>query len=216
MHRLILSVWKAAPTVYWLTRDCRCPGPIFPKPMPWMRDAVDWVLDNRPKERETAAICHGDFNASNILIQDGQISGILDWHLSIADPAYGIARTIQVLSLFYKLWIPESDWAILEGNTQKYLNAYQTILPLNDSKIIYGRIVYCMFCLFLGAVGSPIMRHPVVVKDQIEFIDKVTGFACQCLIGQIRSKHAHNQEKRCLIAPEKNLSMEENSNLNWP
>ena len=145
----------------------------LPKELPFMRDIRTWVFDNRRPEKETPAICHGDFHTHNILVQDGEVSGILDWHLSIADPAYDIARTVQVLSVFSKVYIPDSD--ILEENTQQYLEAYQTALPLNHAKIMFGRVVYSIFCLMAGASGHQFLRHQVVVEDQLKLIHDVTG-----------------------------------------
>ena len=145
----------------------------LPKEIHFLRDTLNWVLENRKAEKETLAICHGDFHTHNILIKDGQVSGILDWHLSISDPAYDIARTIQVLSVFSKVYVP--DWALLEKNTQQYLDAYQTILPLNHSNIMFGRVVYSIFCLMAGASGHQFLRDPVIVNDQIDLIHKVTG-----------------------------------------
>ena len=147
----------------------------FSQEQPLIREALNWVLCNRRTELETLAICHGDFHPSNILVQDGQVSGILDWHFSIADPTYDVARTIQGLSIFAKVVTPESDWAILELATQQYLSAYQSILPLDNSKIVFGRIVYSIYCWIMGTVGNEFLRHPVIVKDQIDFIHEVTG-----------------------------------------
>ena len=147
----------------------------LPKVVPHTRNAVNWVLDNRQSERETLAICHGDFHANNILIQDGQVSGILDWHLMIADPAYDVARSVQVISLFLKVNTPKPDWPQLEVLKLRYLSEYQSILPLDNRKIIFGRVVYSLLCLMFGASGQQFMRHPVVVKEQIDLIHEVTG-----------------------------------------
>ena len=64
---------------------------------------IDWLLENRPPEPERLAVCHGDFHPLNILVQDGIVTGVLDWPgFIIADPALDIANTIVLSTIPFK------------------------------------------------------------------------------------------------------------------
>jgi aminoglycoside phosphotransferase (APT) family kinase protein len=47
---------------------------------PEIREAVDWLIQNRPPEPERLAICHSDFHLMNILQQNGKVTSILDYY----------------------------------------------------------------------------------------------------------------------------------------
>ncbi|MBW2363945.1 MAG: phosphotransferase family protein [Deltaproteobacteria bacterium] len=73
---------------------------IIAKELHWIRDVVDWLMVNRPPEPERLVICHGDFHSGNILIQDGKVTGVLDWGgFLITDPALDIANTIKLITV---------------------------------------------------------------------------------------------------------------------
>jgi aminoglycoside phosphotransferase (APT) family kinase protein len=147
----------------------------LPKELSWIRDAAEWMVENRPPEPGRLAICHGDFHPNNILIQNGQVTGVLDWHLTIADPAFDIAYTIQVLTVHSKAAIPDSEWASLEMVSRLYLDAYRAQIPLDSAKLDYYRVVNSLRTLIDGFIGNQHLSHPFIVKDLIEFVNKVTG-----------------------------------------
>jgi len=147
----------------------------LPKKLSWIRGAAKWLIENRPPEPDRLAICHGDFHPSNILIQDGQVTGVLDWHLTIADPAYDIAYTIQIITVNSKVSKPDSEWANLEMFSRQYLDAYRAQIPLDSAKLDYYRVVNSLRTLIDGFMGNQHLSHPLIVKDLIEFVHKVTG-----------------------------------------
>ncbi len=147
----------------------------LPKKLSWIRDTAEWMVDNRPPEPGRLAICHGDFHPNNILIQDGQVTGVLDWHLTIADPAYDIAYSIQVITVHTKAVMPNSEWARYEMLSQRYQESYQEQIPLDSAKLNYYRVVNSLRTLIGGFLGNQHLSHPLIVKNLIEFINKVTG-----------------------------------------
>jgi aminoglycoside phosphotransferase (APT) family kinase protein len=63
---------------------------------PWLDAAMAWLVKNCPPDPGKLAICHGDFHPLNILVQDGRVSGVLDWPgLMVADPVLDIAFTLS-------------------------------------------------------------------------------------------------------------------------
>jgi aminoglycoside phosphotransferase (APT) family kinase protein len=59
---------------------------------PTLKFAFDWLKRHVPQNIERLSIVHGDLSERNILLQDGDITGILDWELwHIGDPNEEIA-----------------------------------------------------------------------------------------------------------------------------
>ena len=145
----------------------------------WIRDGVDWLMENRPPEPERLAVCHGDFHPLNILIQDGKITGVLDWPtFLIADPALDIANTIVVTTIPSKHLAStvEQDFSSVdwEMTAELYLDAYRSQRLLDSTHLDYYRVMRSVNALIQGFEGQKIWQHPLIVKDLIEFIQKVT------------------------------------------
>jgi len=156
--------------------------------LPWSRDGVDWLVENRPAEPAHLAICHGDFHPQNILIQDGKVTGVVDWGgFIIADPAMDIANTIWLITVAYKLlasgMVPDLgsgfgrefasvDW---EEFSQQYLDAYRALLPLDTTNIDYFMVKRSVEALMEGVRGQEVLHHPLIVEDLVELIYKVAG-----------------------------------------
>jgi aminoglycoside phosphotransferase (APT) family kinase protein len=141
---------------------------------PWTRVLLDWLIKNRPPEPERLAICHGDFHPLNILIMEGKVTGVLDWHLYIADPILDVANTIRLITMIIHFSVPGAefiDWATF---IQKYLDAYRTQLPLDLTHIDYYRVVQNLVFLY-DSGNMQALRLPSLIKESLEFIHKVTG-----------------------------------------
>ena len=141
------------------------------------RDIAEWLIENRPPEPERLAICHGDFHPGNILIQDGKVTGVLDWHLFIADPALDVANTINIITVHFKhsSELPafvSVDWEMV---VQLYLDAYRAEIPLDSTNLDYYRVLQSCLALADGMAGNQALRYPPLVKDLLEFIHKGTG-----------------------------------------
>jgi len=147
---------------------------------PWLRDAGDWLIEHQPSEPEKLAVCHGDFHPLNILVQDGRITGVLDWPgFMIADPALDIAITLVLITIPYKHIAPSlrSDLSSVDFDivAERYLEAYQKDKDYDAEHLDYYRVRRCIQALIHGAQGQTSWQHPGVVKDLIDFILVVTG-----------------------------------------
>lgn len=141
---------------------------------PWARAILDWLIKNRPPEPERLAICHGDFHPLNILIKDGKVTGVLDWHLFIADPVLDIANTIKLITMAKHLSGSGAESVDWETFLRKYLDAYRAQLPLDLTNMDYYRVVQNLVFLYDG-INMQALRHPLLLQESIEFIHKVTG-----------------------------------------
>ena len=147
--------------------------------LPWIREGLNWLKENRPPESEQLAVCHGDFHPLNILIQDGKVTGVLDWPgFKIADPVFDVANTIVLSTIPSKHVISSMgrfssvDW---ESFVQLYLDAYRTQSHLDCEHLDYYRVRRCVDALIQGFEGQKIWQHPLIVKDLIEYIYKITN-----------------------------------------
>ena len=146
----------------------------------WIRGVIKWLKKNRPPEPEALSVCHGDFHPLNILMQNGKVTGVLDWgSFLIADPALDIACTIMLITvnskhLFPALKLPfhSLDWEML---AEQYLDAYRSQRLLDSTHIDYYKVMRSANALLQGFEGQKILQHPLIVKDLIECIHKITG-----------------------------------------
>lgn len=80
--------------------------------------ALTWLDLHRPIE-VSVCLCHGDLSLSNILIDDDEVSGIVDWDQArVTDVSYDIARLPGEVA---RLGLPEEDATLFR---QAVLGAY--------------------------------------------------------------------------------------------
>ena len=140
---------------------------------PWLKEGVEWLVENRPPEPERLVICHGDFHPLNILVQDGKVTGVLDWPgFIVADPVLDIANTITLteISAKYMLGLKNPETVI-----QVYLGAYRAQRPLDLGALDYYRARRCIHALVEGAEGQQVWRQPGIVADLLATTHEVTG-----------------------------------------
>lgn len=59
----------------------------------WLERGLRWLEEHQPRAPQRSVICHGDL-AGNTLIENGAVSGVLDWKTArVADPALAVAHT---------------------------------------------------------------------------------------------------------------------------
>jgi len=82
----------------------------------WLAPALDWIVENRPKEPERLRLLHGDFHPLNILVLKGKVSGVLDWStFLIGDPALDVAITRFLGLVAFPYYLDHIDWPRLIG-----------------------------------------------------------------------------------------------------
>jgi aminoglycoside phosphotransferase (APT) family kinase protein len=140
---------------------------------PWLKEGVDWLIENCPPEPTGLAVCHGDFHPLNILVQDGQVTGVLDWPgFIVADPVLDIANTVTLTQISAKhiLGLQEVGPAV-----ELYLDAYRAQRPLDLGNLDYYRARRCIHALWEGAGGQSVWQHPGIVQDLVATTQAVTG-----------------------------------------
>jgi aminoglycoside phosphotransferase (APT) family kinase protein len=139
----------------------------------WLAETVDWLMENRPPESERLSVCHGDFHPMNILVRDGQVTGVLDWGgFMVADPIVDVATTVVLTTISAKHLLSLAEW---ETAVDMYLDAYRARRSLDLRHLDYYRVRRCAIALVDGASGQSVWQHPMIVKDLTEYIGKVAG-----------------------------------------
>jgi len=151
--------------------------------LPWIREAVGWLIDHRPPEPRRLAVCHGDFHALNILVDGGKVSGVLDWPgFAITDPVFDVANTIVLTTIPAKHLTASMegfssvDW---DGVVALYLSAYRAEKPLDSTNLDYYQVKRCTMALIQGFEGQKVWQHPLIVADLIGYIHEITGIPIQ-------------------------------------
>ena len=140
---------------------------------PWLIEAVEWLVKNRPRDPEVLRICHCDFHPLNILFKNNKVQAVLDWGgFLLADPVLDVAVTSWISTVVTRVLLPDLD---PEQLRESYLNAYREIRPLDETNITYYRVSRSVMDLISGAQGQPIMAHPETIKLQLTSICEVTG-----------------------------------------
>jgi aminoglycoside phosphotransferase (APT) family kinase protein len=147
--------------------------------LPWARESVNWLVENRPPEPEQLAVCHGDFHPLNILVDNGQVTGVLDWGgFAVTDPIYDVANSVVISTIPAKHLLgsmavyADVDW---ENFASSYLSAYLSENPLDLTCLDYYRVRRCVMSLIQGIEGQAVWQHPGVVADVVECIRTITG-----------------------------------------
>lgn len=146
--------------------------------LPWIRQGVAWLLDNRPSDPERLSVCHGDYHVLNVLQTGGKVTGVLDWGgFAIADPAYDVANSLVLITIPPKylagsLGLAQTDWNRV---AELYLAAYRDHRFLDDTNLDYYRARRCVLGLVQGVEGQKVWQHPLIVQDLIATILAITG-----------------------------------------
>jgi aminoglycoside phosphotransferase (APT) family kinase protein len=147
--------------------------------MPWLSNSIEWLIENQPAESRQLSVCHGDFHALNILVQDQKVTGVLDWPgFAIADPVFDVANTLVLTTIPAKHLtasiegFSSVDWDLV---AEAYLSAYQTRKQLDHVNLDYFRIRRCVLALIQGTEGQKVWQHPLIVEDLVGYIHKITG-----------------------------------------
>jgi aminoglycoside phosphotransferase (APT) family kinase protein len=147
--------------------------------MPWLRQAVNWLLEHRPPEPERLSVCHGDFHPFNLLYADGKVTGVLDWPgFAITDPVFDVANSIVIITIAAKHLapsmegVPSADWDLM---ADVYLAAYRARRPLDDTSLDFYRVRRCVMALVQGVEGQKVWQHPLIVRDLLAYIFDITG-----------------------------------------
>jgi aminoglycoside phosphotransferase (APT) family kinase protein len=137
------------------------------------------LLEHRPPEPECLSVCHGDFHPFNMMYDQGQVTGVLDWPgFAVTDPAYDVGNTIVLITIVSKhLAASMGDFSSVDWDLMAdlYLVAYRAHRSLDGTNLDYYRVRRCVMGLLQGVEGQKVWQHPLIVRDLLATIHDVTG-----------------------------------------
>lgn len=139
-----------------------------------LRPGVEWLAGHEPVQAGSPVVCHGDFHPLNVLIDNGEVSGVIDWtYVRLANAAYDVGATIALFGQgpidLPGVLQPPADrfrrWVI-----GRYYRAYQRLRKLDEGAVRYYEALRCIG--FLVEAGE----HLRAVRDGIPPPAKPTAF----------------------------------------
>jgi aminoglycoside phosphotransferase (APT) family kinase protein len=102
LHRLdpaplVDSFGELATVERWWIHIAGSSGDSRPHPL---SPGVEWLRHNAPEQRSPLVLCHGDSWGGNLLVDHGNVTGLIDWTVAtVAEPALEVAFLTTALSL---------------------------------------------------------------------------------------------------------------------
>jgi aminoglycoside phosphotransferase (APT) family kinase protein len=133
-----------------------------------LKPGVAWLEEHRPPERDRVAICHGDFHPGNVMVDAGQMTGILDWSgAQLADPEYDVAVSLILVAVA----APELAKDMLQDAfrvfSDRYLTIYSRFGALDSERLRYYRAFRAMRAFIrASAVRTPHVNPRLLPRDQ--------------------------------------------------
>jgi aminoglycoside phosphotransferase (APT) family kinase protein len=133
-----------------------------------LRPGLRWLRERRPKAPARASICHGDFHPINVLMEDGRVTGVIDWaNGAIGDSASDVGNTRLLLAIA-PLDQPAAVDAVVgilrRFVVRRFTRAYQTRVQLDMAVVHYFEALRCLVELAWvaerRAAGAGMERNP--------------------------------------------------------
>ena len=129
-----------------------------------LSEGARWLVRNRPVPAQSEVICHGDFHPHNIMVDDGKLSGVIDWaDVTLAEPAYDIAG-LRVIALHADQGVPR--WArpatdlVRRLMVDRYMRAYRAAAPLERRNLPYYEAIRLLSALVFTGEARPQAGNP--------------------------------------------------------
>ncbi len=98
-------------------------------------------LQARLPETTHEVICHGDFHPLNVMVEDGEVAGVLDWgRICLADPVYDLAAAFLLLRasvLKLPKWITPAVTAMTHRMASSFLEHAARHVSIDQEKLTF-------------------------------------------------------------------------------
>ena len=149
-----------------------------------LRPAVDWLMANTPRQ-STAVICHGDFHSSNVLADDGRLTGVIDWvKATIAEPAFDYGAVMAILATV-PIRVPAGVHRMLRAMMNNLARTHSRqcgTTPETEAALRYYQVFNCLVQLVTvgksraqGNLTQGAYNSPVGVANLVDHVHQLTG-----------------------------------------
>jgi aminoglycoside phosphotransferase (APT) family kinase protein len=148
--------------------------------------AVSWLQANRPDDRGSASICHGDFHPMNIMADDGIVTGVIDWaNVAVAAAELDVASAVTNIATL-PIKVPGAMRLpvrlLIAAALRRYVAAYRQLRPLDPASLRYYQVFRAMVqlrpaaaTLVAGRKGSGAFHSPAGIRNLISHIHAQGG-----------------------------------------
>lgn len=149
-----------------------------------LRPAVDWLMANTPRQ-STAVVCHGDFHSSNVLADNGRLTGVIDWvKATIAEPAFDYGAVMAILATV-PIRAPAGVHRMLRALMNNLARTHSRqcgTTPETEAALRYYQVFNCLVQLVtvgkshaLGNTTQGAYNSPVGVSNLVKHVHLLTG-----------------------------------------
>ena len=138
---------------------------------PELESVVEWCLERPWLWSANLAVCHGDYHPGNILIDAGEISGVIDWGFWLANAGMDVAWSATVLRI--GSWLRAGNCvdanAVAEG-VNAYFCSYGSGGVVDIGGLRDSLVMSCLFALILNlrgwnrVLGCSLVREGLVAR----------------------------------------------------
>ncbi len=105
-----------------------------------LRPALRWLEERRPSP-SPSVICHGDYHPLNVLVERGEVTGVVDWAwVAIAPAEFDIGSTVALLG-HGPVSLPRAVMPLVRllrrWITFRYLRGYRSLRPYDARAVAY-------------------------------------------------------------------------------
>ena len=144
-----------------------------------LRPVLAWLRAHLPARQAPAVICHGDFHPLNILVAEGQVSGVLDWgSATLAEPAYDVGSTIanlRTVPIGAPMMVRPAVKGLIRYALRRYVRGYQQGHPLDLVAVRYYQVFRCTAHLAGASRAAGAHHSPAARKLLAGMIRRLTG-----------------------------------------
>ena len=118
---------------------------IYDEEISWLMPGLEWIHDNKPEPNY--AIVHGDLHGKNIMMDNGRVSGVIDWAGLIEDNLRDVGSTMILYTVMAPSVSPNrrDEFRVI---ADEFLETYSSVCSVDPWKLEYFEAVRC-FSLFV-------------------------------------------------------------------
>jgi len=145
---------------------------------------IDWLAAERPRDAVAPVICHGDLQPFNVLVEDGRLTGIVDWVKTVvADPALDYGAVLAMLATVPIRAPPGLERplrALMNHLANAHAQQFRAAHPGRESALRYYQVFNCVVQLITAArtraAGKPhAYNSSAGIANLVRHIRRLTG-----------------------------------------
>ena len=121
----------------------------------FLSDCASWLFKHEPSRPVDASVCHGDLHPGNVMVNAGEVTGVIDWSAArIAHLEYDLAvLEVLVRAAFFEI-VENATPEMPEEFTVRFLDEYRKHRVVNTERLRYYKALRSFQALARGCAAS--------------------------------------------------------------